>query len=77
MNELLVITRKAGEAFVIGNEIVVKILKIDGSEIKIGISAPKHVKIYRWELYEKILEENKLAAQVSMEALKNLQGVMK
>ncbi|WP_407635673.1 carbon storage regulator CsrA [Pseudothermotoga thermarum] len=77
MNKLLVISRKPGEAFVIGSDVIVKILKIEGSEVKIGISAPQHVKIYRWEIYEKVLQENKLASQTSPENVKDLREVIK
>ncbi|AEH51147.1 carbon storage regulator, CsrA [Pseudothermotoga thermarum DSM 5069] len=74
---MLVISRKPGEAFVIGSDVIVKILKIEGSEVKIGISAPQHVKIYRWEIYEKVLQENKLASQTSPENVKDLREVIK
>jgi len=70
---LLVISRKAGESFLVGNEVEVKILKIEGNEVKIGITAPLYVKIYRSEIYQRIVEENKTAAQVDVE---NLKGVI-
>ncbi|MEJ5229004.1 MAG: carbon storage regulator CsrA [Pseudothermotoga sp.] len=70
---MLVISRKAGESFLIGNEIEVKILRIEGSEVKIGIIAPLYVKIYRSEIYQRIVEENKTAAQVDVG---NLKGVI-
>lgn len=70
---LLVISRKIGESFMIGDEIEVRILKIEGAEVKIGINAPLHVKIYRSEIYDKIVQENKIAAQVNVQ---NLKGVI-
>ncbi|WP_407635795.1 carbon storage regulator CsrA [Pseudothermotoga lettingae] len=60
------ISRKSGESFMIGDSIEVKILRIEGSEVKIGISAPSHVKIYRAEIYQKIVKENKMAVQVDI-----------
>ncbi|MGJ8454854.1 carbon storage regulator CsrA [Pseudothermotoga sp. U03pept] len=69
---MLVISRKAGESFLIGNEIEVKILKIEGNEVKIGITAPLYVKIYRSEIYQRIVEENKTAAQVDVGSLKGV-----
>ncbi|ABV33235.1 carbon storage regulator, CsrA [Pseudothermotoga lettingae TMO] len=63
---MLVISRKSGESFMIGDSIEVKILRIEGSEVKIGISAPSHVKIYRAEIYQKIVKENKMAVQVDI-----------
>ncbi|WP_288047622.1 carbon storage regulator CsrA [Pseudothermotoga sp.] len=63
---MLVISRKSGESFMIGDNIEVKILRIEGSEVKIGISAPSHVKIYRAEIYQKIVKENKMAVQADI-----------
>ncbi|HOJ87403.1 MAG TPA: carbon storage regulator CsrA [Pseudothermotoga sp.] len=70
---MLVISRKVGESFMIGDEIEVRILKIEGTEVKIGIGAPLHVKIYRSEIYQKIVQENKAAAEVNVD---NLGGVI-
>ncbi len=70
---LLVISRKIGESFMVGDDIEIKILKIEGAEVKIGISAPLYVKIYRSEIYQKIVQENKIAAQTNVD---NLKGVI-
>ena len=58
----------------IGNDIEITILDIKGDQIKIGISAPKSVPIYRKEIYLQILESNKEAAStnISEEVLKKL-----
>lgn len=56
---MLALTRKKGEALVINNNIEVTILEIRGDQVKIGISAPKDVPIYRKEVYLQIQEENK------------------
>jgi len=69
---VLVFSRKAGESFIIGDEIEVVVLKIEGSEVKIGISAPKHVKIYRTEIYKRIVEENLKASGASVDSLKGV-----
>lgn len=70
---MLALTRKKGESLVINNNIEITILEIRGEQIKIGISAPKDVSIYRKEVYLQIQEENKAAlSQDSLEALKNL-----
>ena len=70
---MLALTRKKGESLVINNNIEITILEIRGEQIKIGISAPKEVSIYRKEVYLQIQEENKAAlSQNSLEALKNL-----
>lgn len=72
---MLALTRKKGEALVINNNIEITILEIRGDQIKIGITAPKDVPIYRKEVYLQIQEENKAAISVdSTEILKNLLG---
>jgi carbon storage regulator len=72
---MLVLTRKLGESFIIGDDIEVVVLKIEGSEVKIGISAPRHVKIYRAEIYKKIVEENLRASNVSVDSLKGVKVI--
>jgi carbon storage regulator len=70
---MLALTRKKGEALVINNNIEVTILEIRGDQIKIGISAPKDVPIYRKEVYLQIQKENEEAFSLdSLDMLKNL-----
>lgn len=74
---MLVLARKVGESFIISDEIEVTVLKIEGSEVKIGISAPAHVKIYRTEIYKRIVEENLRASNVSINDLKGVKVIDK
>jgi carbon storage regulator len=60
---MLALARKINQSIVIGNDIEVTLLEIKGDQIKIGISAPKSVPIYRKEIYAQIQEENKNAVQ--------------
>ncbi len=70
---MLALTRKKGEARVINNNIEITILEVKGDQVKIGISAPKEVPVYRKEVYIQIQEANKEAMEVSgLEALKGL-----
>lgn len=70
---MLALTRKKGESLIINNNIEVTVLEIRGDQIKLGISAPKDVSIYRQEVYIQIQEENKAAFGVeNVEALKKL-----
>ena len=70
---MLALTRKKGESLVINTNIEVTILEIRGDQIKLGISAPRDVSIYRKEVYLQIQEENKAALETNnAEALKNL-----
>ncbi len=59
---MLVLTRKAGEGIVIGDNITIKVIEVKGGGIRIGIDAPKEQKIYRQEVYEQISAENREAA---------------
>lgn len=70
---MLALTRKKGESLVINNNIEITVLEIRGDQIKIGISAPKDVPIYRKEVYLQIQKENQEALQVNdLAMLKNL-----
>ncbi|MDR5659774.1 carbon storage regulator CsrA [Serpentinicella sp. ANB-PHB4] len=71
---MLVLTRKADEGIIIGKDIELKILAIEEGKVKLGISAPKEVEIFRKEIYLEIEEENKSASsqQVDLTALKNI-----
>ena len=73
VNNMLALSRKKGEALVINNNIEVTVLEIKGDQVKLGISAPKEVPIYRKEVYVQIQEANKAATEVSgLDALKGL-----
>ena len=70
---MLALTRKKGEALVIHNNIEITVLEIRGDQIKIGISAPKDVPIYRKEVYLQIQQENEAAISADgLDALNNL-----
>lgn len=70
---MLALTRKKGEALVINNNIEITVLEIRRDQIKIGISAPKDVPIYRKEVYLQIQQENEAAISADgLDALNNL-----
>ena len=58
---MLALSRKKNEALVINNDIEITVLDIRGDQVKIGISAPKEVPVYRKEVYLQIQEANKEA----------------
>ena len=68
---MLVLSRKKDEAIIIGNDIEIIITEITEDKVKIGINAPKQMKIFRKELLEQIKEENlkSASAKVNLEAL--------
>lgn len=71
---MLALTRKLNESIVIGNDIEISILEIKGDQVKIGISAPKSVPIYRKEIYLQIQEANKEAvdSEITADKIRNL-----
>ena len=72
---MLALSRKKNEALVINNDIEITVLDIRGDQVKIGISAPKEVPVYRKEVYLQIQEANKEAVNADgVEALRNLLG---
>jgi carbon storage regulator len=60
---MLVLTRKIGETIRIGENITLTIIESDGHNIKLGIEAPRTVTVHREEVWQKITEENRNAAQ--------------
>lgn len=68
---MLALSRKKGEALMINNDIEITVLDIKGEQVKIGISAPKEVPVYRKEVYIQIQEANK-EASANMEGMEQL-----
>ena len=72
---MLALSRKKGESIVVNNDIEITILEVKGDQVKVGISAPKSVPVYRKEVYLQIQEANKAAsASDGFDALKNFLG---
>jgi len=60
---MLVLSRKPHETVRIGNDVCITVISIEGGVVKLGIVAPHLVPVHRGEVYERIQEENRLAAQ--------------
>jgi carbon storage regulator len=60
---MLVLTRKLGESIAIDDDIKIVVVHIKGGQVRLGIEAPRHTKIYREEVYISIQEQNKLASE--------------
>lgn len=60
---MLILTRKEDESIMIGNEIEVSVVDVKGDQVKIGIKAPKEIKVYRREVFLAIQKENLAAAK--------------
>ena len=71
---MLALSRKKNEALIINNNIEVTVLEIKGEQVKLGISAPKDVPVYRKEVYAQIQDAN--ADAVNMEGLEALRELL-
>ncbi len=59
---MLVLTRKPRQQIMIGDNIVINVVEVQGENVRIAIDAPRDIKIYRGEIYRAIQEENQKAA---------------
>jgi len=73
---MLILTRKVGQAIIIGENVEIKILEIVDGQIKLGVTAPKNISVLRKELIE-IKDENLKAASVNKEVLSQLENFIK
>jgi carbon storage regulator len=59
---MLIITRRAGEKIMLGDDIVLHVMEIVGNTARIGIEAPRSIPVYREEIWNVVREENRAAA---------------
>ncbi|WP_025116722.1 carbon storage regulator CsrA [Lysinibacillus fusiformis] len=69
---MLVLSRKKNESIMIGDHVEVKILSVEGDQVKLGIVAPKTVTVHRSEVFEAIQQQNKEALNVASNLLEQL-----
>jgi carbon storage regulator len=62
---VLVLTRRSEESIVIGGNIVITVLGVEGEKVKIGIDAPREVQILRKELFDAVQDQDRLAAKLA------------
>lgn len=51
---MLILTRKIGESLIIGDNIIITVLGVKGTQVRIGVNAPKDVIVHREEIYKKL-----------------------
>lgn len=70
---MLALSRKQGESIMVGSDIEITVLEVKGDQVKIGISAPKSIPVYRKEIYSQIQEANRESvASIDIGNLKKL-----
>ena len=55
---MLILTRNEGDNLRVGDDIKITVLRLSGSQIKLGVEAPEHITVYREEIYTRIQEDN-------------------
>lgn len=69
---MLVLSRKLGEVITIGDQISITVLEVKENKVRLGINAPKDLRIYREEIYQKVQQENKQAAEWNLADVESL-----
>jgi carbon storage regulator len=73
---MLVLTRKAGEGIIIGDDIKITVVELKGGGVRIGIDAPRELKVHRQEVFDRIKQENKEATQWDIADLNELSTIL-
>ena len=60
---MLILSRKLNESIMIGDRVEISVVDIKGDQVKLGIKAPRDIKVFRQEVYQAIQMENRAAAQ--------------
>lgn len=58
---MLILTRRVNETLMIGDDVTVTVLQVNGSQVRLGINAPRHIPVHREEIYERVQTERQLA----------------
>jgi len=74
---MLVLTRKPNESIMIGDDVEVSIVEVKGDQVKLGISAPKNIKVHRKEVFLAIQRENIDASRLSVEKAGGIGKILK
>jgi len=64
---LLIFSRKIGEKIRVGDDIEIVVLEMKKGQVRLGINAPRNLSVHREEVYQRILEENRLAAASALD----------
>ena len=73
---MLVLSRKLGEVIAIGDKIRITVVEVKGNHVRLGIEAPRDLRIYRQEIYDMVQKENSQAAEWSLADLEQAAAVI-
>ena len=71
---MLVLTRKSGERLMIGDDVMITVLEVGRGQVRLGIKAPDGLRVYREEIYVRVIEENRHAAEAPRDFLPDWEG---
>jgi len=76
---MLVLTRAKGQKIMIGQDIVLTVVEVNGDQVRLGIDAPSDISVYREEIFQSIKEQNEIAAKsdLTKEQLEVLKMMLK
>lgn len=66
---MLIITRRAGQKIVLGDDITIEVMEVVGNSVRLGVAAPKSLPVYREEIWAAVKEENEAAAKAEADPL--------
>jgi carbon storage regulator len=69
---MLILKRKSGEGIAIGDDILITVLSVQGKQVKLGVSAPERVSVYREEIFRRIKQENSTTTALLKEDLEEM-----
>jgi carbon storage regulator len=64
---VLIITRRPGEKIMLGDDVVIEVIEVSGSNVRVGIAAPRSLPVYREEIWRSVKEEHASAAATDPE----------
>jgi carbon storage regulator len=71
---MLFLTRKPGQSIRVNDDIEIKVLEVHGKTVKLGFSFPENVKVFREEIYERVLQENRVASESALALNRSLES---